>query len=259
MTILVTGGTGTLGRRVVDALEQTGAEVRPLSRGKRAPLQDHIGVEADLLSKDDLTAALAGVTTVIHCAHDSSTPDNSIAGTTNLLETCKAAGVGHFVYIGIAGIETSADFPYYAVKLEEERRIAASGIPYSILRAAQFHNLVHAVLTRLNTAPMLMYVPRGVVLRPVDIRTVADRLADLALGPPRGRCRDLVGPEERPLESLAKQWLRARGQWKIVFAFPSKAPGFKAFATLTRGDADKAGPDFALWLAENVQRPKRRR
>lgn len=259
MTILVTGGTGTLGRRVVDALEQTGAEVRSLSRGKRAPLQDHIGVEADLLSKDDLTAALAGVTTVIHCAHDSSTPDNSIAGTTNLLETCKAAGVGHFVYIGIAGIETSADFPYYAVKLEEERRIAASGIPYSILRAAQFHNLVHAVLTRLNTAPMLMYVPRGVVLRPVDIRTVADRLADLALGPPRGRCRDLVGPEERPLESLAKQWLRARGQWKIVFAFPSKAPGFKAFATLTRGDADKAGPDFALWLAENVQRPKRRR
>ncbi|WP_170850087.1 MULTISPECIES: NAD(P)H-binding protein [unclassified Beijerinckia] len=255
----MTGGTGALGRRVVDALERAGVEVRSLSRGEREPIPEHIGVQADLLSKEDLAAALVGIKTVVHCAHDSSTPDNSIAGTTNLIEACQAAGVRHFVYISIAGIDTAADFAYYAVKLEEERRIIASGLPYSILRAAQFHNLVHAILMRLNTAPMVMYVPRGVVLRPVDIRTVADRLADIAQGPPRKRCRDLVGPEQRPIESLARQWLRARGQWKIVFSLPSNSPGFKAFRELTLGEADKAGPDFALWLVENVKRPKPRR
>lgn len=254
MTILVSGGTGSLGQRVVDALEGAGADVRVLSRGKRAALPEHNGVQADLLLKEELGPALVGVQTVVHCAHDSSTPDNGIIGTTNLIEASKAAGVAHFVHIGIAGIETAADFPYYAVKLEEEQRLAASGVPYSILRAAQFHTLVHAIMMRLNKAPLFLYTPKGVVLRPIDIRTVADRLADIALGPPRGRCRDLVGPQTRPIESLARQWLMARGKRKIVIPFPSNSPGFKAFRALTHGDAETAGPDFGVWLAQNIRR-----
>jgi uncharacterized protein YbjT (DUF2867 family) len=254
MTVLVTGGTGTLGQLVVVELARRDVAVRSFSRGLRGQNRFGETVIGDLVSGEGLAEALEGVTTVIHCAHDSSAPDNSITGAGNLLKASKAAGVTHFVYISIAGIEPAADFPYYGVKLEEERMVMDSGLGWSILRSAQFCTLVHAVLTRLNKANFVMSVPRDITFRPIAVETVAHRLADIAMGPPQQRCRDLVGPQTRSLEDLAREWLQFRGRKKIVLPFPSSTPGFKAFRKLAHGDADEAGPDWTQWLMESMPR-----
>jgi uncharacterized protein YbjT (DUF2867 family) len=259
MTILVTGGTGTLGQLVVVELARRDVAVRSFSRGLRGNNRFGVTVVGDLVSGEGLAEALEGVTTVVHCAHDSSAPDNSIAGAGNLLKASKAAAVAHFVYISIAGIEPASDFPYYAVKLEEERMVMDSGLGqdglgWSILRSAQFCTLVHAVLTRLNKANFVMSVPRDITFRPIAVETVAHRLADIAMGPPQQRCRDLVGPQTRSLEDLAREWLHFRGRKKIVLPFPSSTPGFKAFRKLAHGDADEAGPDWTQWLLESMPR-----
>jgi uncharacterized protein YbjT (DUF2867 family) len=254
MTFLVTGGTGLLGELVVAELVRKGHTVRAFSRGMRGQTRYGVPAIGDLFSGEGLAEALEGVTTVVHCAHDSTAPDSSLAGCTNLLKASKAAGVTHVVYIGIVGIEPAADFPYYAVKLEEERMVMESGLGWSILRAAQFHSLIHAVLTRLNKGNFVMSVPREITFRPIAVETVAQRLADIALGPPQQRCRDLVGPQTRSLEDLAREWLQFRGRKKIVMPFPSSTPGFKAFRKLAHGDADEAGPDWTQWLSESMPR-----
>ena len=251
---LVTGGTGTLGQLVVAELVRRDIAVRSFSRGLRGQNRFGVTMIGDLVSGEGLAEALDGVTTVIHCAHDSSAPDNSLAGAANLLKASKAAGVAHVVYISIAGIEPAADFPYYAVKLEEERMVMNSGIGWSILRAAQFYTLVHAVLTRLNKGNFVMSVPRDITFRPIAVETVAHRLADIAMGPPQQRCRDIAGPQTRSLEDLAREWLHFRGRRKIVMPFPSSTPGFKAFRKLEHGDADEAGPDWMQWLLESMPR-----
>ncbi|MDF2115556.1 NAD(P)H-binding protein [Roseiarcaceae bacterium H3SJ34-1] len=254
MTILVTGGTGTLGQLVVVELARRGVAVRSFSRGLRGTNRFGVNVTGDLVAGEGLAEALEGVTTVIHCAHDSSAPDNAIKGLGNLLEASKTAGVAHFVYIGIAGIEPAADFPYYAVKLEEERMVMDSGLGWSILRSAQFCTLVHAILTRLNKGNFIMSVPRDITFRPIAVETVAHRLVDIAMGPPQQRCRDIAGPETRKLEDMAREWLFFRGRKKMVLLFPSSSPGFKAFRKLDHGDADQAGPDWTQWLLESMPR-----
>jgi len=254
MTVLVTGGTGSLGQLVVAELARRDVPVRSFSRGLRGQSRFGVTMIGDLVSGEGLAEALDGVRTVVHCAHDSSAPDNSIAGARNLLKASKAAGVEHFVYISIAGIEPAKDFPYYAVKLEEERLVMDSGIGWSILRAAQFYTLIHAILMRLNKGRFIMSVPREITFRPIAVETVARRLADIAMGPPQQRCRDIAGPEARKLEDLAREWLHFRGRRKIVMPFLSSSPGFKAFRKLEHGDADLAGPDWTQWLLESMPR-----
>jgi uncharacterized protein YbjT (DUF2867 family) len=213
--ILVTGGTGTLGRAVVERLLDGGASVRVLSRGHRAGGQapHHVG---DLRSGVGLDAALAGVDAVVHCADP--------AG--RLFDAAGRAGVAHLVYISIVGID-AVPMRMYRRKLDEERRLADSGVGWSVLRATQFHDLV-ALMLRLAAKPPVMVVPKGWSFQPVDVRDVASRLASIALGDPAGRVPDLAGPEVLGMVELARTYLAATGVRRRIAQVP--VPGRLASA-----------------------------
>ncbi|HQE18729.1 MAG TPA: NmrA family NAD(P)-binding protein, partial [Aggregatilineales bacterium] len=128
------------------------------------------------------------------------------------------AGVQHLVYISIAGIE-HVDYEYYRHKLEAERLIEQSGIPYSILRATQFYALIDEILKRLVRFPIAV-VDTRLTLQPVDEGEVADRLVELAASEPSGRVPDFGGPEIRRMGELTRVWLAARDMHALIVGLP---------------------------------------
>ncbi|EST21316.1 SDR family oxidoreductase [Streptomyces roseochromogenus] len=209
-TILVTGGTGTLGRRVTERLRADGHEVRVLSRHTQPYAVDlRVGGSG-------LDAALAGVQTVVHCASSPRGGDEEAAE--RLIAAAGQAGVGHLVYISIVGIDR-VPLGYYKAKLAVERRIEASGLGWTVLRTTQFHDLLVTILGGLAKPPVML-VPAGVPDQPVEVREVADRLAELALAAPAGRVPDMGGPEVRTLDSLARAYLHATGRRRAVAQVP---------------------------------------
>ncbi|OLZ66191.1 nucleoside-diphosphate sugar epimerase [Streptomyces sp. IMTB 2501] len=209
-TILVTGGTGTLGRRVTERLRADGHEVRVLSRNTQPYAVDlRVGGSG-------LDAALAGVQTVVHCASSPRGGDEEAAE--RLIAAAGRAGVGHLVYISIVGIDR-VPLGYYRTKLAVERRIEASGLDWTVLRTTQFHDLLVTILGGLAKPPVML-VPAGVPDQPVEVREVADHLAELALAAPAGRVADMGGPEVRTLDSLARAYLHATGRRQAVAQVP---------------------------------------
>ncbi|MEU2716441.1 NAD(P)H-binding protein [Streptomyces sp. NPDC007205] len=209
-TILVTGGTGTLGQCVTRRLRADGHEVRVLSRHAQP-------YAVDLRAGGSgLDTALAGVETVVHCASTQRGGDEKAAE--HLVAAARRAGVGHLVYISIVGVDR-VPLGYYRTKLAVERQIEASGLGWTILRTTQFHDLLVSVLGGLAKAPVLL-VPAGVPDQPVEVAEVADRLAGLALAGPAGRVADMGGPEVRTLDSLARSYLRATGRRRAVARVP---------------------------------------
>lgn len=194
-TTLVTGGTGTLGRAVVDQLTERGTPPRVLSRRPG-------GVRGDLRTGDGLDAALSGVDTVIHCATSLGRHDRTHART--LIDAALRAGRPHVVFVSIVGVD-AIPLPYYRTKLAVEHRLAASGLPWTVLRATQFHDLVLRLFTVQRRLPALL-LPAGLRVQPVDVRDVATRLVDLAAGEPAGRVGDFGGPAAHPIEDLARRY-----------------------------------------------------
>src|SRR5258706_4722336 len=136
--ILVTGGTGTLGGHLVPLLRAGGHRVRVLSRHSRAAGDGVEYVAVDLFTGSGLDAALAGVRTVVHLAGG---PKGDDIATRNLVDAAKRAGtVNHFVLISVIGADC-VPIGYFARKLASEKTVAESGIPWTTLRAAQFHDL----------------------------------------------------------------------------------------------------------------------
>ncbi len=234
--ILVTGGTGTLGREVVRQLAGTGCTVRVLSRRSRPAGQpDELEwAVGDLGVGQGVDEAVAGVDTIIHCASDFRWARKDVPGTHRVggggvrrfLEAARSAGVTHVVYISIVGIDR-VPLGYYRVKLDEERLFEDSGLPWTILRATQFHDLVRLLLAKTVRLPV-MVVP-SVSVQPIDAREVAARLVELAAGSPAGRAPDLGGPQVRTLRDLALAYLRATGQRRVLL--PLRLPGavFRAY------------------------------
>ncbi|MGW1587266.1 SDR family oxidoreductase [Streptomyces sp. NPDC002386] len=218
-TILVTGGTGTLGRLVTERLRADGHEVRVLSRRARPHAVDlREGGPA-------LDTALAGVETVVHCASSPRGGDERAAD--HLIAAARRAGVGHLLDISIVGVDR-VPLTYYRSKLAVERRIEESGLGWTVLRATQFHDLVASVLRGLSRSPVLV-LPAGVSDQPVEVAEVADRLAELAVAPPAGRVPDMGGPQVRTFESLARAWLRATGRRRAVVNVPLPGGTYRAF------------------------------
>lgn len=216
--ILVTGGTGTLGRCVTERLRAEGHEVRVLSRHTRP-------YAVDLrVAGSGLDEALAGVETVVHCASSPRGGDEAAAG--HLIAAARRAGVGHLVYISIVGVDR-VPLGYYRTKLAVEREVEASGLGWTVLRTTQFHDLVVSVLGRLAKAPVLL-VPAGVPDQPVEVGEVADRLARLALAAPAGRVADMGGPQVRSFDSLARAYLRATGRRRAVLNTPLLGKTYRA-------------------------------
>ncbi|MEU3235758.1 SDR family oxidoreductase [Streptomyces anthocyanicus] len=218
-TILVTGGTGTLGRLVTERLRSDGHEVRVLSRHSEP-------YAVDLREGGSgLDAALTGVDTVVHCATTQRGGDERSAA--NLIAAARRAGATHLVYISIVGVDR-VPLGYYRSKYAVEKLVAESGIGWTVLRATQFHDLVVQMLRALAKLPVVV-LPAHASDQPVEVAEVADRLAELAQGAPAGRVPDMGGPEVRTFASLARAYLGATGRRRAVVNVPLAGRTYRAF------------------------------
>lgn len=219
--ILVTGGTGTLGRAVVDLLLETGHQVRVLSRSPRAG-DERNGLSwavGDLKTGVGIDDAVAGVDAVVHCATTNGKAD--VPTSAALLAAIERAGGVHLVYISIVGVDVVPMF-YYRAKLEVERAIERSGVAFTILRATQFHDLVATMSAAQRLLPVTL-APSGTSFQPIAVRDVARRLVELVDSGPSGRVADIGGPAVRTADDLARAYLASVGKKKKVLTI--RIPG----------------------------------
>jgi uncharacterized protein YbjT (DUF2867 family) len=266
--ILVTGGTGTLGRLVVPRLRDAGCDVRVLSRpshkGAEGSKEGRQGIEfvtGDLATGEGIQTAVDGTEIIVHLA---GTPKGDEVKARHLVRAASQAGTRHLVYISVVGADripvvSSVDramFGYFASKLAAEKTIADSGLPWTTLRATQFHDGILLTVRQLSRLPVLL-VSAGFRFQPVGAEEVADRLVDLAPGPPAGLVPDLGGPQVYELAALVRSYLRARGKRRPILPvwLPGKAArAFRAGANLApdRAVGRRTWEDF---LAERVSAP----
>jgi uncharacterized protein YbjT (DUF2867 family) len=208
---LVTGATGTLGTPTVARLRAAGHGVRALSRRSGPGL-----TTGDLLTGAGIREAVTGADTVLHLA-TGPRGKGDVEATRTLLDAATAAGVRHLVLISIVVIE---------------RQVRESGLPYSLLRATQFHSFVEAMFTAQRRSPVV--VAPAFPLQPIAVDEVADRLIQLADSAPAGRVADIGGPEQQRVPDLARLWARATDTRRPVV--PLSLPG-KLFAAYRAGFA----------------------
>src|SRR5438477_3401712 len=243
--ILVTGGTGTLGRLVVPRLRDAGCTVRVLSRRSREAGEGIEVVTGDLATGAGIAAAVEGAEIIVHCAGSSKGDEDKAL---NLVRAASRAGARHLVYISVVGADripvvSSVDralFGYFGSKLVAERAVADSGLPWTTLRATQFHDLFLMTARQMARLPVIP-VPAGFRFQPVDAGEVAARLVELALGTPAGLVPDMAGPRVYGMAELLRGYLRARRQHRPIV--PVRFPGQAARAI--RAGANLA-PDRAV-------------
>jgi uncharacterized protein YbjT (DUF2867 family) len=256
--LLITGGTGTLGRLVLPRLLDTGAKLRVLSRSDHPSGDGAEFVTGDLATGAGLETAMDGVGTVVHCAGSAKGDDEKAR---HLVRAASRAGVGHIVYISVVGADRipvvsatdRAMFGYFAAKRGAEEIIADSQLPWTTLRATQFYDLILTVAQGLAKLPIVP-VPAA-PYQPIDAGEVADRLVELALGAPAGLVPDLGGPRVYDLPELVRSYLRATHRRRIVL--PLRPPGkagraVRAGATLTP-DRMVGRKTWEEFLAERVR------
>jgi len=214
-TVLVTGASGTLGSVVTPRLEKEGYRVRPMSRRPRPGW-----IAADLRTGEGLAEAVAGVAVIVHLASAPGRPQQTdVEGTRLLLTEARQAGVRHILYVSINGIDR-VPYRYYQAKLDTEEVVKASGVPCTILRAAQFHPFVETLLATVSKAGPVIIDPKWQV-QPVALDDVADRIADLIAVPPKGEIIEYAGPQVLTFDQMARSWLAARGSkrpiWRLRF------------------------------------------
>jgi uncharacterized protein YbjT (DUF2867 family) len=239
MLTLVTGGTGHLGRPVVDLLRESGHEARVLSR--RAGRGHAIG---DLTTGAGLTEALDGVDTVLHLATNRR---RDLDATRRLLDAAREAGIRHVIFISIVGVDR-IPYAYYRDKVAIERMIAESGVPFTVLRATQFHSFVPDFLELQRRLPVTLVLP--VPVQPIAEADVAARLVELATGEPAGRVADVGGPEILSMRRMAELWQARHGIRKPIRTL--RLPGrlvaaFRAGHHLA-GLPGVAGQPYGRWL-----------
>jgi uncharacterized protein YbjT (DUF2867 family) len=243
--ILVTGGTGTLGRLVVARFREAGCDVRLLSRRSRESNEGVESVTGDLATDEGTEAAVAGAEVIVHCAGSSKGDEDK---TRHLARAASRAGARHLVYISVVGADRipvasgidRAMFGYFASKLAAERVVAESGLPWTTLRATQFHDLTLMTAQQMARLPLIP-VPAGFRFQPVDAGEVADRLVELALGAPAGLVPDIGGPRVYAMAELVRTYVRARRMHRLFVPVP--IPGNAARAI--RAGANLA-PDRAV-------------
>ena len=233
--ILVTGGTGTLGRRVVPLLRDAGCEVRVLSRHGHDERDGVRYVTGDLTTGEGVDAAVAeaGAGTIVHLA---GTQKGDGDKARHLVRAASRAGAEHLVYISVVGAERvpvvsavdRAMFGYFASKREAEEVVEGSGLPWTTLRAAQFHSLVYLVVRQATKLPIIP-VPAGMRFQPVDEGDVAARLVELALGKPAGLVPDMAGPRVYGMDELIRSYLAATHRRRLLLRVPLGGRAYRAY------------------------------
>ncbi|MDX6260982.1 MAG: hypothetical protein QOH84_2670 [Kribbellaceae bacterium] len=226
-TVLVTGGTGTLGRLTTPLLRDAGFNVRVLSRSSHEAAGGIEYVVGNLTTGEGIEAAVTGVDTIVHLAGDSKGDDDKAR--TLVEAVAKTGGKPHIVYISVVGADQKS-FAYFGFKRGAEQVIAESGLPWTTVRATQFHDLVLTLAKTLAKLPVVP-VPTGFKVQPIDARDVATRLVELAQGEPAGLVDDIAGPRIYTLKEIISSYLRAadRRRPMLPLRFPGKAS--RAFRT----------------------------
>ncbi|QMU30811.1 SDR family oxidoreductase [Adhaeribacter radiodurans] len=229
--ILVTGGTGTLGKRVVEYLlnnEDLQIYVLTSKENPGLPAQCQT-ITGNLAANTNLKTALNDIEIVIHCASNPRNPQKvDVEGTNNLLNALNRSKINHFIFISIVGVDKT-DYSYYQAKFKVEKMIKESGVPFSILRTTQFHNLVLNIIHSLEQSQSHIVVPSGLQFQSVAVQEVADRLGALVKENPAGLLPDMVGPEVLTFEEMVKIYLNNQGQNKEVKLLPLEGERINLF------------------------------
>lgn len=228
--ILVTGGAGVLGREIVNRLKMAAHTVRVMSRKARpASAGDVEWAQADLETGAGLGSAVSGVNTIIHAATSpfKRMRQVDVEGTRRLLEAARAAGVSHFIHISIVGIER-IPFPYYREKVAGEAAVRSGGVPYTVLRATQFHSLLDGFFRPLKNLP-ISFAFTDFKYQPIDAGEVADRLCALVNEKPAGLLPDMGGPEVLTVGEMLPVWFAAQGKHCKLIRLPMPGATANAF------------------------------
>ncbi len=240
MRIGIAGGTGTVGRRIAAELAARGHEVVVLSRH---PAEGAEHRRVDLATGEGLPQAVEGLDVVVDASNGT-----ALSGTERLLAAERRAGVRHHVLVSIAGAE-QVPLGYYRAKVAQEAALRDGGVPWSVVRATQFHGLVAFLFAK--TAPARALPAPDVPLRPVDPRFVAAVAAEVAAGAPLLGIRTVAGPEVVRMPDLARQWRAATGRHAVRLPLPlprrvGRPLRAGAFAPQA---AETGGRTFSEWLA----------
>lgn len=262
--ILVTGGTGHLGRHLVSRLLEQGRDVRILARKPGADPRVQ-WARGDLATGNGLPEACGGARTVIHAATFSpiarrggrmmpvdffrSPPEVDVAGTRRLLEAAKAAGVAHFIHASIVGLD-DARLPYSKVKLAGEKLVRESSVPWSVVRATPFFYLLHGMLEGMRWLPVwpLPEAP----MQPVDTTDVAAYLAECVDDGKRGMREEIGGPDLLPCAELARAYQSARGIRRPIWRLPVSGRTARSLG-LCPAIGRRGRITWAAWLASRPQ------
>lgn len=245
MKIVVIGGSGLIGKKLVPLLRQRGHEAAAASPSS--------GVNS--LTGEGLAAALAGADAVVDVSNSPAWGDAEVlaffdTSTRNLLAAERAAGVRHHVALSVVGADRMRDSGYMRAKVNQEELIAAGGVPYTTVRATQFFEFLGWIAgseggsgpVRLPAAPM----------QPLAADDVAAALADIVAAPPANKILELAGPESLSIAEFVGKFLAASGDTRTVVADPAALySGAKLDAQgLNPGANPLLGPTrFADWAA----------
>jgi uncharacterized protein YbjT (DUF2867 family) len=213
MKIVVIGGTGLIGSKVVALLTESGHEAVAAS--------PRLGVNT--LTGEGLAEALAGAAVVVDVSNAPSFEDQAVlvffeTSTRNLLVAEAAAGVGHHVALSVVGTERLTESGYFRAKIAQEQLIKDSGIPYSIVHATQFFEFIPSIADAATDGDTVRLAP--VLIQPMAADDVARAVAQVTLGPPVNGVVEVAGPEQFRLDDLIRQGLNARHDPREVVADP---------------------------------------
>jgi len=211
MKIVVIGGSGRIGSKLVGLLRGKGHEVLAASPNS--------GVNT--ITREGLAGALSGANVVVDVANSPSFEDKAVleffdTSGRNLLAAEAAAGVRHHVALSVVGTERLTQCGYFRAKAAQERLIKAAGIPYTILQSTQFFEFVGAIVQSGIDGDVIRLSPA--LLQPVASEDVAAVLAELAVAAPLNGTVEVAGPEKVPLDALGRRYLAANGDERKVVA-----------------------------------------
>jgi uncharacterized protein YbjT (DUF2867 family) len=172
-------------------------------------------VTGDLATGAGIDSAVDGIEVVVHLAGG---PKGDDAETRQLVQAAAKAGVRHLIYVSVIGADR-VPLGYFRAKFGAEQVVADSGLPFTTLRSAQFHDFILTAVEKLVKLPVLP-VPSAMRFQPVGADEVAARMVELALGEPAGRVPDLAGPKVYRMAELIREYLRARGKRRLLVPLP---------------------------------------